>query len=58
LVGLIKEARRTIAIFGDVNLGLDPRGFDRFPNQENVRRVILDDENVRPAGVRLRSLGA
>jgi hypothetical protein len=57
LVGFIEESRRLVAILGDMNLGSDPSGFDRFLNQENVRRVILDDEDMRVIDLRLRLLG-
>ena len=47
LVGLIEEARSPLAIVSEVNLGGDAGSFERLPNQENVSRVILHDENMK-----------
>lgn len=47
LIRMIEEARGFFAILGDVNRGLDPRGLDRFPDQENIRRIIVNDQNMR-----------
>jgi hypothetical protein len=51
-VRVVEEARGRFAIFHNVDPGLQSRSCDRFPNEENVRRVIFDDQNMRITGRR------
>ena len=46
-IGMIEETCGLFAILDDMNLDLDPRGFDGLTYQENVGRVILDDQDLR-----------
>ena len=46
-IRMIEETCGLFAILDDMNLDLDPRGFDGFAYQENVRWVILDYQDLR-----------
>jgi hypothetical protein len=47
VVRVIEEVRGRFAIFRDVDRDLESGSCDRFPNEENVRRVIFNDQNMR-----------
>jgi len=47
VVHIIEEARGRFAIFHNVDRDPESRGCDRFPNEENVRRVIFNDQYMR-----------
>ena len=47
VIGMIEEARCSFAILDDMDRSSDTCGLDRFPDQENVRRIILNDQNMR-----------
>jgi hypothetical protein len=45
-VRAIEETCGLLAIFDDMDRDFDSGSLDRFPDQENVRRVILHDQNM------------
>lgn len=47
LIRMIEETRRLFAVLDDMKRGFDSRSLDRFPYQENVRRIVLNHENMR-----------
>lgn len=46
VIRAIEEISGRLAIFGDMDQGFDPGSLDRFPYQENIRWVILNDQNM------------
>ena len=46
-IRMIEETCGFFAIPDYMDLNLDSRGFDGFAYEENVRRVILDDQDLR-----------
>ena len=44
---MIEEMRRLFAVLDDMDRSLDSRSFNRFPDQENVCRIIFDHQNMR-----------
>jgi len=43
----IEVPRGPFAILDDVDRSLDSCGVDRFPDQEHIRRIIFDNQNMR-----------
>jgi len=46
-IRMVEEMSSFFAILDYMDLDLDSHGFDGFADQENVGRVILDDQDLR-----------
>jgi hypothetical protein len=44
-IGLVKEVRGLLTVFGNVNVRVDARCFDGLTDQKQVGRIVLDDED-------------